>query len=177
LVSRAVALVPQTELAGQSSSAVEAVRIFDSLAPDAVTLDVRLPDGDGIDLARHFRDRHAKLCVVLFGPPTPRLLRRAAEAGLLAYVPDTAGTSQAAAIIRSCLAGRATVSSRMRSALVHHNAPADLSRREQEVERLRREGLSPVEIAARLRLSQSTVRTYLSRARAKKPTDANGSTA
>jgi two-component system response regulator DesR len=110
--------------------------------------------------------------VVLFGPATARPLRRAVDAGILAYVPNTADAAQAAATIRMAMAGRASFSSRTLSAVLHHGRSVDLSRREREVDMLIRNGLTPVEIAAGLQVSESTVRTYAARVRAK--TDTTG---
>jgi DNA-binding NarL/FixJ family response regulator len=167
LVGRAIASLPHTELAGRSASAAEAVRVFDTLAPDAVTVDVRLADADGIELALRLRSRRPELGVVLFGPASPRLLRRAVAAGIVVYVPNTAGAVQAATAIQTCLTGRASFSSRSLSAVLQPRRPVDLSRREREVDTLMRGGLTPHEIAAGLQVSESTVRTYASRARAK----------
>src|SRR5207244_93167 len=92
---------------------------------------------------------------------------RAVAAGILAYVPNTAETAQAAAAIGTGLAGRASFSSRTLSAVLQHGRSVDLSRREREVDKLIRNGLSPVEVAAGLQVSESTVRTYVARVRAK----------
>jgi DNA-binding NarL/FixJ family response regulator len=155
VVSRAVAGLPHTDLVGRSASAVEALRVFPTLAPDAVTVDVRLHDGDGIGLAELMRERRSDLCVVAFGPPTRRLLRRAVAAGVAAYVPHTATAEQAADAIRACLSGGGSFSSRT------------LSPREREVDDMSRAGLSTVEIAVRLGVGETTVRTYVARVRAK----------
>lgn len=167
LVSRAVAALAGTELVGVSSRAGEALRVLDILAPDALTVDVRLPDGDGIELASAVRARRPGLRVVLFGSATDRLLRRALTAGVSAYLPHTAGVGQAADAIRDCLAGRASFPSRSLAGALRGGTPAGLSRREREVSELILEGLSPVEIAGRLGVGESTVRTYAARARAK----------
>jgi DNA-binding NarL/FixJ family response regulator len=166
IVSCAVARVPHTDLAGRSFSAVEAARVIDTLAPDAVTLDARLPDGDGIELAERLRAKRPELAIVLFGPAHgPRLLR-AITAGVCAYVP-TADVSQIAAAIRSCLNGLDSFSSRSLTHALRGDRPVMLSEREREVLRLLRAGLGPGQIASRLRVSESTVRTYLARARLK----------
>ncbi|HEX2772711.1 MAG TPA: response regulator transcription factor, partial [Micromonosporaceae bacterium] len=167
IVSRAVAALPRTDLVGRTTSAVEAARVVETLAPDGVTVDVRLPDGDGIDLAVRLRETRPGLCVVLFGPATHRLLRRAVTEDFSAYVPDTAGAAQAAAAIRSCLAGRASFSSRTLSDVLRQRGAADLSPRELEVDKLLREGLTSAEIALRLKVTESTVRTYVARMRGK----------
>lgn len=167
LVSRAVDALPGTELVGASSRASEALRVLDILAPDVLTVDVRLADGDGIDLVSAVRARRSGLRVVLFGSATDRLLRRAVTAGVSAYLPRTAGVGQTVDAIRDCLAGRASFPSRSLAGALRGGTPAGLSRREREVNQLILEGLSPVEIAGRLRVSESTVRTYAARARAK----------
>jgi DNA-binding NarL/FixJ family response regulator len=141
--------------------------VVETLAPDAVTVDVRLPDGDGIDLALRLRAARPGLCVVLFGPATPRLLRRAVTEGPSVYVPSTAGAAQVAAAIRSGLSGRASFASQSLSDVLRRGAVADLSPREREVDKLLREGLGPAHIAIRLQLSETTVRTYVARVRAK----------
>jgi DNA-binding NarL/FixJ family response regulator len=167
LVSNAIATLPDTELAGRSASAVEALRVFDTLAPDAVTVDVRLADGDGIELALRLRGRRPGLGVVLFGPAGPRLLRRAVAAGIVAYVPETADAAQAATAIHACLAGGASFSSRSLSAALQPIRPVDLSERERQVNTLIQGGFTPPQIAAGLKVSESAVRTYVARARAK----------
>jgi DNA-binding NarL/FixJ family response regulator len=167
VVSRAVAGLSHTDLVGRSASAVEALRVFSTLAPDAVTLDVRLHDGDGIELAELMRERRSDLCVVAFGPPTRRLLRRAVAAGVAAYVPHTATAEQAAGAIRACLSGGGSFSSRTLSEILRHCPSPDLSPREREVHTMSRAGLSTVEIAVRLGVGETTVRTYVARVRAK----------
>lgn len=167
VVSRAVAGLPHTDLVGRSASAVEALRVFPSLAPDAVTVDVRLHDGDGIELAELMRDRLPDLCVVAFGPPTRRLLRRAVAAGVSAYVPHTATPEQAADAIQACLSGGGSFSSRTLTEILRPGPSADLSPREREVDSMSRAGLSTGEIAVRLGVGETTVRTYVARVRAK----------
>jgi DNA-binding NarL/FixJ family response regulator len=136
-------------------------------SPNAVTVDVRLPDGDGIDLAPRLRGARPGLGAVLFGPATPRLLHRAVTEGLSAYVPSTAGAAQAAVAIRSCLSGRARFSSQTLSEVLCRRSPASPSPREREVDKLLRGALSPADIAVRLQVTESTVRTYVQRGRAK----------
>lgn len=171
-VSRAIASLRHVELAGRSRSAVEALRVFDTLAPDAVTVDVRLPDGDGIELARTLLARRPGLGVVMFGAPTHGLLRRALAVGVRAYVPATAGDADATAAIQTCLSGGASFSSDILAAALRSCRPVDLSRREREVDGLFRTGLSTADVAALLAVSESTVRTYVARVRAKLGTDA-----
>lgn len=167
VVGRAVDALPRTELAGSSRSAVEATRLIDELSPDAVTVDARLPDGDGIEFAEWLHARYPGLGLVVFGPPRDGLLVKAVTAGVSAYVTATSETAPVAAAIRSSLAGRCSFSSGSLAGALRTERRSALSRREREVVQLSRDGLGPTEIARRLQLSESTVKTYLTRARAK----------
>jgi len=168
IVGRAVTTLPCTELTGSSASAHEATRLIDMLSPDAVTLDARLPDGDGIELAEHLHAGYPGLGLVLFGPCHDRLLLRAVRAGVSAYVAAaTADVAGVATAIRGCLAGHSSFSSRSLAGAVRSERPWALSRREWEVTQLARDGLGPADIARRLQVSESTVKTYLTRAWAK----------
>lgn len=171
IVSSAIATVPETELSGCTSSAVEAARVIGTLAPDAVTIDVRLPDGDGIELAEKLRAARSDLGVILFGTAPDRRLLQAVAAGVCACLPSTAGVGQTAAVIRGCLTGLGSFSSRSLADALRHDRPAALSRREQEVLELIRYGMRSAEIADLLRVSESTVKTYAARARAKVGTE------
>ncbi|MFF5175558.1 sigma factor-like helix-turn-helix DNA-binding protein [Micromonospora sp. NPDC000089] len=187
-VDRAVAALPGVGLAGHSSSAAEAIRVFQALAPDALTVDVRLADGDGIELAAELIAARPGLRVVLLGPATDGPLRRAVLAGIAGHVPDPTGTAghlpsptagpghppapagvdRVAAALREVLAGRIAFDSRVLAGALRAGPPAQLSRREREVVELLGDGLPAAEVARRLRLTESTVRTYAARARAKR---------
>jgi len=167
IVSRAVAAVPRTELAASTSSAVEAARVIDTLAPDAVTIDVHLPDGDGIELAERLRANRAGLVVVLFGPAPGRRLVRALAAGVCAYVPEPVEFGPTVAAIRNGLTGRGSFSSRSLTNALRYDRSGTLSHRERQVARLLHEGLGPAQIAKRLSISESSVKTYVSRIKAK----------
>ncbi|MFC0004181.1 sigma factor-like helix-turn-helix DNA-binding protein [Micromonospora siamensis] len=167
LVRQAVAALPQVELVGSSGTAGEAVRVLGTLAPDALTVDVRLPDGDGIDLAVRLRDLRPQLRVVLFGPASDTLLRRAVAAGMPAYLPVHPEAGQVGTALRDCLAGRTSYPARFLAGALRRDPPARLSPREREVAALVGDGVPAAEVAVLLGISESAVRTYLARARAK----------
>src|SRR4051812_37645955 len=56
---------PDIELAGESASAQEAIRRIPAIRPDVAILDVRLPDGSGIDVCRDVRSRMPELRVLI----------------------------------------------------------------------------------------------------------------
>lgn len=166
-ISRAVATMANTELTGRTASAVEAQRVVGSLAPDLVTVDLRLPDGDGIALAQRLHITRPHLPVLVVGAATHRLLERALAAGVAAYVSREAGAVEVAVAIRACLSGRASYSAHTLNAALRQHRSAGLSRREREVYDLLRAGLTATGVADVLGLGESTVRTYVARVRAK----------
>ncbi len=136
--------------------------------PDVVTIDSTLPDGDGMRVAREFRDRYAGLGIVML---TSRgeddVLFRAMETGVSAFVAKTAPVEEVLAAIRHAAvaassftaAGLAVAITRRRTIRVR----LALSPREAEVLQLLRDGLSIPAIALAMYISQSTAKTYVAR--------------
>ena len=168
VVTRAVDALPRAQLAGRTRSAVEAARVLDSLRPDAVTVDAQLPDGDGLELVGRLRADHPRLGVVVFGPGDDRrLLLGAVATGASAYLTDDSGVAETAAAIRTSLTGLTSFPSQILAGALRRDWVTALSPREKEVDRLVREGLPTAQIAARLRVSESTVKTHIARVRVK----------
>src|SRR5438067_814208 len=77
---------PDLEVVGATDSAAEAIRLVAALRPNVVTVDVSLPDRDGLDLARELRDRFDNLgIVVLTALGDDDVLFRALETGVSAF--------------------------------------------------------------------------------------------
>src|ERR1700736_3444510 len=73
---------PDIELAGEADTMAAGIRAVGLERPDVVTIDVALPDGDGIQLARDLRDRHPELgIVILTSRGEDDVLFRALESG------------------------------------------------------------------------------------------------
>src|SRR6266851_355867 len=136
--------------------------------PDVVTIDATLPDGDGMRLARNFRDLYADLGIVML---TSRgeddVLFRAMETGVSAFVAKTAPVEEVLAAIRhAAVAASSFTASGLAGALSRRHTVADgitLSARETEVLRLLRDGMSVPAIAAEMFISHSTAKTYVAR--------------
>jgi DNA-binding NarL/FixJ family response regulator len=156
------------ELVGFCGTAAGAVDLVQRTAPDVVTLDVALPDGDGLALARALRDRSAKLGIVLL---TTRdeddVLFRALESGVSAFVPKTAPLEEILAAIRHAgVAAGSFTAVGLADALSRRRQAVDafvLSRREREVLLLLQQGLSIPAVAQAMFVSTSTVKTYVAR--------------
>jgi DNA-binding NarL/FixJ family response regulator len=91
------------EVVGQASSVREALTGIEATAPEAVTLDISLPDGSGVEVLRYIRRRGWDLCVVvLTGNPYEALRARCQQLGAAAVLDKFNGLAQA----REALLGR-----------------------------------------------------------------------
>ena len=156
------------EIVAECTSAVDAPRMVASAQPDVVTVEVSLPDGDGLRLAREFRDRNVSLgIVVLTSRHEDDVLFRALETGVSAFVAKTAPLEEMLAAIRhAAVAASSFTASGLAVALARRHSAQDrlaLSPREGEVLRLLRDGLSIPAIAMAMFISHSTAKTYVAR--------------
>ncbi|MEU7530423.1 response regulator transcription factor [Saccharothrix sp. NPDC042600] len=162
------ATAPDIKIVAEAGTAATAPAIVASYSPDVVTIDVALPDGDGLRLARELRDRHDDLGIVMLTSlGEDDVLFRALETGTSAFVAKTAPADEVLAAIRhaSVAAGSFTAAG-LAGALARKRTTDDrlaLSPREREVLLLLREGTSIPSIARSLYVSQSTAKTYVSR--------------
>lgn len=141
----------------------EALRISLADPPDVIVTDVEMPRMDGIALAQAVRSAGLPTRVLMlstFG--RVGYLRRAMQAGAAGYVLKDAPASSLAQAIRLVHAGGRAIAPEL--AIQSWQAESPLSDREREVLQLAGEGLSSSAIAARLTLSDGTVRNYLSEA-------------
>ncbi|MFE7230079.1 response regulator [Streptomyces sp. NPDC002405] len=132
--------------------------------PDVALLDIELPGTSGLDAAAELRER-APGCRVLilttFG--RPGYLRRAMEAGAGGFLVKDGPVEELAAAIRRVLAGETVVDPVLAAAALSAG-PSPLTARECDVLRASADGATVADVAAKLHLSESTVRNYLSAA-------------
>jgi DNA-binding NarL/FixJ family response regulator len=148
-----------------AADAPETVAVFQ---PDVVTVDVSLPDGDGLQLARELRDRYPELgIVILTSKDQDDVLFRALETGVSAFVPKTAPMPELLGAIRhASVAALSFTAAGLARALSRRQAVRTqmaLSTRESEVLELLHSGMSIPAIALRMYISPSTAKTYVSR--------------
>jgi DNA-binding NarL/FixJ family response regulator len=163
-----IALQPDIEIVAECRSAAEALDEVAAAAPDVVTLEVSLPDGDGMQLAREFRDRYVGLgIVVLTSQHQDDVLFRALETGVSAFVPKTASVEEILSAIRhAAVAASSFTASGLAMAIARRRSTQErlaLSPREAEVLRLLHSGLSVPAIAVEMFISVSTTKTYVAR--------------
>jgi len=156
------------EIVAECPSAAEAPDMVATAQPDVVTIDAVLPDGDGLRLAREFRDRDADLgIVVLTSLQDDHILFRALENGVSAFVAKSAPLTEVLGAIRhAAVAASSFTASGLANAVARRRSMQDrltLSPREAEVLSLLRDGMSVPAIAADMFISVSTAKTYVAR--------------
>ncbi|MDR2013923.1 MAG: response regulator transcription factor [Rhodanobacter sp.] len=151
------------DVVGTAADGEEAWRYLQSLKPDLLVTDIEMPDLTGLELAQRVQ-RHELSCkvVIVTTFARPGFLRRALEAGVSGYLLKDAPAEQLAEALRKVHCGGRAVDPQL--AVEAWSEVDPLNDRERQVLRLTGEGLSAGGIAARLGLSQGTVRNYLSEA-------------
>lgn len=165
-LARMIAGTGDIELAADAGSIAEAVALVDRVHPTVVTFDLGLPDGDGWELARHLRARHARLGLVLLAANNDdALLYRALDEGLSAYVTKAAPPNAVLSAVRhAAVAPESFTAPGLSAALARRRSTNGLlSQRERQVLALMRDGISLPGIAIRLQVSEATVKTYVAR--------------
>lgn len=152
---------------GQASNGREAERLARELTPDVVVTDIEMPEVTGLEFAALLKESESKSKVIILTTfARPGYLRRALEAGARGYLLKDRPASELAEAIRRVHSGLRAVD----PALAAEAWSADedpLSDRERQILQRAGDGRSSAEIATELRLSEGTVRNYLSEAIAK----------
>jgi NarL family two-component system response regulator LiaR len=176
MVRRGLASVLQAfddfELAGEAERGSTAVELCEKLQPDVLLMDMMMPDMDGAAATRLVRKRcPATRVIVLTSFKDEILVQSALQAGAIGYLLKDVSAHELAQAIRAAHAGRATISPEATQALVHAtNEPVpgqDLTERERVVLVLMVEGLNNTQIAGRLTVSPSTIKSHVSNILAK----------
>ncbi len=160
-------LEPDIRVLGQGANGREAHRLVQSLHPDVLVTDIEMPEMTGLELAAALKQADCKTRVVILTTfARPGYLRRALEAGARGYLLKDRPASELAEAVRRVHNGLRSIDPDL--AAEAWTADADpLSDRERQILQRAGDGRSSAEIAADLRLSEGTVRNYLSEAIAK----------
>jgi two-component system response regulator DesR len=149
------------EVVARARSGTEALELARRERPDVVVTDIEMPGMSGLDLAAELRrSGHPARIIILTTFARPGYLRRALDVGASGYLLKDAPSAQLADAIRRVAAGARAIDPSL--AAEAWTEPDPLTERERQVLRLADEGLSGAEIARQLKLSEGTVRNYLS---------------
>jgi len=176
-------LVDGVEVVGSAKDGAAALAAVARDRPDVVLMDLRMPGVDGVEATRQITARHPGVAVlVLTTYADDESIVCALDAGARGYLTKDAGRREIAAALRSAAVGQSTfdpaVSQRLVAALrrpgpgaqqaVARGAKPDgLTERELQVVGLIGAGLNNTEIAAKLFIAETTVKTHINNAFAK----------
>jgi len=156
---------PDMEVVGVAATVAEAVDLYDEHHPDVVVTDLQLQDGTGLDVIRHVRADSADVgLVVLTMHSGDEQIFASLEAGASAFVGKDAPSAEVVKAARNAAISPGTFTSAgLVDAVVRRTSAATtrLSDRELEVLRHLADGSSTADIAARLYLSESTVKSHV----------------
>jgi DNA-binding NarL/FixJ family response regulator len=171
---------PGITVIGEAGTGGEAITAARKLDPDVVLMDIRMPGMDGIEAAAHLaRPGSRAKILMLTTHDLDEYVYRAMRAGASGFLLKDASRDQLATAVRTVAAGEAllapSVTRRLIEDFCHGPSPdgaaADAARqltgRELEIVKLVAQGLTNAEIAARLYLSDATVKSHIARILAK----------
>ena len=159
------------EVVGEMGTAAEALTRIPALRPDVAVLDVRLPDGDGVEVCREVRSQHPEVaCLMLTSYVDDEALFDAVMAGAAGFLlkeiraADIVGAIRTVAGGGSLLDPEATqrVLDRIRHGDEDDQNLAALTERERTIFDLIGEGLTNRQIADRVHLAEKTIKNYVS---------------
>jgi NarL family two-component system response regulator LiaR len=164
--------LPDIEVSGEAESGAEAARLAEATAPDVVLMDLLMPGMDGIEATRLVRKAspHTQV-VVLTSFHEDEHIFPALRAGAISYLLKDVKMEELAEALRRAARGEGSLHPRVASRLIQEirgeggsavNPYTGLTERELDVLRAIASGLSNSEIAARLVVSENTVKGHVS---------------
>jgi NarL family two-component system response regulator LiaR len=156
------------QLVGEAESGPAAIQLCSEVLPDVILMDMVMPEMDGATTTRIICEKYPQVQVIaLTSFKQGDLVKNALEAGAIAYLLKDVSADVLARAIRAAHVGRATLSPEAAQALVEtaNQLPLpgfDLTERELEVLTLLVEGLNNTQIAGKLTVSPSTIKSHVS---------------
>jgi DNA-binding NarL/FixJ family response regulator len=176
-------LMPDVTVLGSASDGEEALALVQQLAPQVALMDLRMPRVDGVEATRRIAEQHpACKVVVLTTYADDHTVIQALRAGACGFLTKDAGSEEIRAALGAAVRGEAAIDPAVQHHLVNTIArtaplqwvppdsqrlPDELTPREAEVLALVAEGLSNAEIAERLTVSETTVKSHINHLYAK----------
>lgn len=165
-----IGLEDDLEVVGEAGTVADALVRVPATRPDVAVLDVRLPDGSGVEVCREIRSTHGIPCLMLTSYADDEALFNAIVAGASGYVLKDIRGNDLVNAIRSVATGKslldpavtAKVLERLRNPAKDDDRLAGLSDQEQRILELIGEGLTNRQIGERMHLAEKTVKNYVS---------------
>jgi DNA-binding NarL/FixJ family response regulator len=170
-------LMPGVEIVGTASDGEEAVALAETLRPDVILMDLRMPHCDGVEATRRLVQRQPETrVVVLTTYADDHSVIQALRAGAVGFLTKDATNQQISAALQAAKRGESAIDPAVQHHLVRAIArtaplewtppdqtqlPDGLTPREATVLTLIAEGLSNAEIAERLTVTETTVKSHI----------------
>jgi DNA-binding NarL/FixJ family response regulator len=166
-------LLPGVEVVGTASDGEQALAMAEELRPDVILMDLRMPRMDGVEATKRLRGSGNKV-VVLTTYADDRSVIDALRAGAVGYLTKDASAEEIQQALERVASGQAALDPAVQHLLIEAIAsspssgptsastlPDGLTAREAEVLALIADGLSNGDIAARLVVSEATVKSHI----------------
>jgi two-component system, NarL family, response regulator DevR len=170
-VRKLLAAAPDILVVGEAATAADGLRTITELRPDVAIVDVRLPDGSGVDLARQVRSAVETVrCLMFTAMEGQDAFLRSVLAGAVGYLPKSASADLVISSVRRAAAGESLIDRRALDELRARDQASigvdrmlrELTPQEERILRLVAEGNTNREIADELSLAEKTIRNYVS---------------
>jgi two-component system, NarL family, response regulator LiaR len=156
------------QLVGEAENGEAAIQLCAKALPDVILMDMSMSGMDGATATHAIRQQYPQIqVIVLTSFKEGKMIKKALEAGAIGYLLKDVTADDLVRAIRAAYAGRATLSPEAAQSLVETaNLPPvpglDLTERERDVLALMIDGLNNTQIAGRLTVSPSTVKSHVS---------------
>jgi NarL family two-component system response regulator LiaR len=163
----------ELELVGEADNGEAAIELCSKTQPEVVLMDMKMPGMDGVTATRLIHKQFPAIQVIaLTSFKDGNLIQNALQAGAIGYLLKDVSADELVKAIRAARLGRSTLSPDAAEVLIQaSNEPprpgGDLTERERQVLALMVEGLNNTQIAARLVVSPSTIKSHVSNVLAK----------
>jgi two-component system response regulator DesR len=158
-----LSLEDSIEIVGEASDGQQGLAMAHELKPDIVLTDIEMPNTSGIELAAALQTEVPDIQVMIMTTFSKSgYIKRAINAGVKAFILKEAPTDYLVNAINKVIAGEKVIEPELAMMALEDDDP--LTDKERQALRLAGEGLKTAEIAARLYLSEGTIRNYLSEA-------------
>ncbi len=153
---------PHIRVIGEASDGAAAVALAERRRPDVVIMDVRMPGMDGLEATRILSEKAPEVAVLIFTAYSERsLLTRGLESGAKGYILKEAPHQTLLRAIEKVVAGEGYVDPALMPSFLGSRGDEMLTTREREILQLLADGMSNADVAARLFISQETVKSHV----------------
>ena len=159
----ALSRAPHIRVIGEASDGESAVTLVERRRPDVVIMDVRMPGMDGLAATKVLTERNPDVSVLIFTAYSERsLLSRGLESGAKGYILKEAPHQTLLRAIEKVANGEGYVDPALMPAFLSGKERDDmLTGREREILQLLADGMSNADVAAKLFISQETVKSHV----------------